>query len=353
LADPEIEIGGSIDQFGLNDDESVWEVAIAQEFPLTHRLARERDLSAADLALAQAEVRMKEWEFAAIVRRDAIDALAIKTKADLQEQLRAGAEEVASAIKQAFQAAEASQLDVTDSELELRSQIDESRRLRAQEIEANGKLRSHMSLPPDATVNMAGRLGISSRFVPITITDEVLSRRPDLQLHMLKEGRAEAAIALAKSQRWQDVAVKLFMEREAGVDEPDGLERNTFLGIGLSFQLPLRTPVDRLTAEPRGELAMAKATTAALAAQIRNEIATANQIAAERHRIWQQASGETLQLARRHVSEVNEAWQIGKVDFFRLRQAQERALNLEKIAVESLRDFHQARAELQFAAALP
>lgn len=352
LANPEIQIGGGVDQFGLNDDESSWGVAIEQEFPLTHRLARERDLSAADLALAEAEIRLKEWELAAEVRREAIEALAIKSKASLQNELRQGAEEMARIIKDAFKAAEASQLDVTDSELELRSQIDELQRLRAEEMAANGKLREHMSLPSNASITMMGRLDQDSSFAPVSITDSLVSQRPDLQLHVLIESRAEAAIALAKSQRWQDVAVRLFMEKEAAVDEPIGLERNTFLGVGFSFQLPLRTPVERMTAESRGQLTAAKANTSALATRIRNEIATANQTAAERERIWRQTNGETLKLARRHVREVNEAWKLGKVDFFRVRQAQERALNLEKIALESLREFHLARAELQHVAAL-
>ncbi len=163
---------------------------------------------------------------------------------------------------------------------------------------------------------------------------------------MLRERRAEAAIALAKSQRWQDVAVRLFLEHEVAVDEPIGLERNSFVGIGFSLPLPLRTPEARLTDQPRGELAAAQASTAALAAQIRNEIATSNEIVAERRRIWVEASGETLELARRHVREMWEAWERSKVTLNRLQQAQDRALNLETAAVDSLRAFHQARAHL-------
>lgn len=351
LDDPEFEMGANTDQWGLNDNEGIVEIALSQKFPLTDRLKRERNVSEVDLALAKAEVRVAEWHLASQVRTTAIDALTLQQRIQLHEQLRSVLTDLFEQIDRAFQEGEASQLDVTDAKLEVATLVKEIRTLEAELVVLNGQLRGLMGDSSEAQVGVTGHLSVPAHF-QIQATDAVLARRPDMLLSSLQQRRAEASVELARSRRWQDIAVRLFLERETAEDAPEGLERNTFAGVGFSVPLPLRSPESRLTDVPRQQLAGAKASTEARSAVIRNEITTANEDIARRRIVWEQASGETLELARRNVREVREAWQLGKETFVRLQRAQERALGLEENAIEALHEYHQAKARLQKAAGL-
>lgn len=351
LDNPELELTGSTDQWGLNDNESLMEVAISQEFPLTNRLKRERNLSEVDVALAKAEVRVREWELAGKVRTGTVNALAMHRQIRLREDLRDVLSQLVKSVEEAYARAEASQLDVTEAKLEVQMQTKAIRQLESELQLANAELRGLMSLPPDTQVRILGNLASPNGDCRVQPTTEVVARRPDLQLSVLEERRAEAAVALAKSRRWEDIAVKLFMERETAVDEPEGTERNTFLGLSLSVPLPIRTPKARLTDAPKEELATAQASTTAVAAAIHNEIATANEEVVSRRRIYEQASGEILTLARENVDQVKQAWLNGNASILRLQRAQERALSLEEDSIEALHQYHLACARVRKAAA--
>ena len=242
LEDPELELGLSSDQLGLNDDERIFEIAVAQKFPLTKRLERARELSRVDLALAKTEVAVQEWKLAGDVRETAVEYLALKQNLMLHAQIRDVLEEIVSNLEQAFQHAEASQIDVTESKLEVQTQIGHMREVEAKLSAKAAVLRALLGLPAETKVRIQGDLHAPTPHLRTVVTNEMLARRPDLQLRALEENRAKAEIELAKSQRWQDVALRLFLEREASVDDPTGLERNTFLGVSFSIPIPFRTP---------------------------------------------------------------------------------------------------------------
>lgn len=352
LDDPALEASGTMDLPGRDEGEGQFELAIEQRFPLTRRLAREREVSDWDLALAHAEVAVREWQLAGEVQESALRVLGIRSKIQLRERMRDVREELAGNLQQYFERGEASQLDVTEAALEIQAQGKEIGRLRAEEEVLSGELRGLVGLPPASRISMPGGMR-----APVQVAEppdrEVLRQRPDLLLRILQERRAEAAVALAATRRWQDVALRFLLEGEASEDAPEGLERNTFVGAGLSIPIPLRTPQVRMTEAPTRELAAAQASSEALRRSILNEVATAKNALARRREVWLQASGPSLALARRNVEEVRQAWQSGKADFTRLQLAQERTLELEEEAIESLEAYHLAKARLDRAAGYP
>ncbi len=351
LDDPEFEIGANTDRWGLRDGESVLEVGLAQKFPLTGRLKRERDVSEADLALAKAEVRVAEWNLATEVREAGIQVLALQKRLRLHDDLRIVLLDLVEVIEDSLQRAEASQLDLTEAKLELQTQIAAMRNLEAELAEPLGQLRGLLGLSPDTHFTLTGPLSEPTGPLKAGPTPQLIAQRPDLQLSLLREERAQANIELARSRRWQDVAVKLFLERETAQDAPTGLERNTFVGLSLSLPLPLWTPKDRLTDAPERELEAAQASSNALAVRIAHEIASALD-EVEKHRlVWEQAAGENLELADKNVREVREAWQDGRASILRLQRAQERALTLRESAIESLLHYNRALTRLRRATA--
>jgi len=349
LDNPELEVAGATDQFGLNEGESTFQVAFAQRFPVTNRLRREKELSQADLALAESEVNQEQWRLAGEVRTAVAEELSLKERARLRDRFIESYESLVKTLRGAVERGEASQLDLSAVELEAQTRSQELKAIDAERAKIQGELKTLLGVPPATPLVVSN--GILLRPVPLVNMDEhLLAVHPQIQASVLKESRARAVVALAASQRWQDVAVKLFLEKEAAEDAPDGLERNTFAGIGVSVPLPLRTSKRRMTEAHLRELEAARATTEAESIRIRNEVAAAQKELEVRHETAQHAGGEVLQLARRQVEETTQAWKAGQTDFIRLQRAQEQALRLEESAIEALHSYQLARIRLQQAA---
>jgi len=345
LENPELELGASTDQWGLNEGEGMWEVALAQKFPVTDRLRREKAVSQADVALAGAELAIQQWKIGGEVRAAMAEAITLRERAELHVRMVELDQKLVDTIEASRKRGEASQLDLSEAQIEMKTHAQEMRKITAEEAEVKGKLKILLGLEPTATLLV--RNGINLGGIPtVNASAEKLAQHPEIQALALKEQRARASLDLAVAQRWQDVAVRLFLERETAEDEPVGLDRNAFVGVGVSIPLPIRTSRARVSAAPKLEVEAAQATTEAEAARIRQEIATAQIEAQAKRDMALQSTGEILTAARQHVADVTKAWETGQVDLVRLQRAQEQALRLEEAAIDARREYQLAKVRL-------
>ena len=80
---------------------------------------------------------------------------------------------------------------------------------------------------PGATVGIVEGAGFPDSAPPVSVEMEaVLRDRPDYSLLLRSEDLGDAQLKLAMAQRWDDIAVKVFVRHENSVDEPVGLDRN-------------------------------------------------------------------------------------------------------------------------------
>ncbi len=349
LDPPEIEFSASTDQFGLDEDESVIEVGISQRFPLTDRLRREKNLSRVEVAMAEAEIAEARRHLIGEVERTFVDALAANEQVTQLTGIRDLLAGFVETLDRQVAQGTVSSLDVNQAKLD-RQQIEKELQRREMESRRHlGALKTLLGVSDDTRLTLDGDLSLPEGRLPEPGIEAARNRRPDFQLAVLKEDQARAELALADASRWEDVALRLFAEREASVDEPAGLERNRFIGVGISIPLPLKR--ERVVEEPRAALGQAEDNSLALALRIENEIATRHRGRLDLLELARDTVGETLALAESNLDAIAGAYARGQIELVKYQRAQEQLLEAQLSALEARIAWHQAEIDFREAAA--
>ncbi len=350
LDPPEIELSASTDQFGLDDDESLLEIGIAQRFPVTDRLKREKDLSRVEVAMAEAEIAEARRRLIAEVERSFVDTRAAQEEVELLGEIRDLLRGFVETLERQAAQGTVSTLDVNQAKLD-RQQIEKELQRQRTEVERRlSGLKTLLGVTDDTRLRLQGLMGLPDDQPETPALESSRNRRPDFQLSVLREDRARAELALAEAGRWEDVAVRLFAEREASVDEPEGLERNRFVGVGVSIPLPLKK--ERVTDEPAAKLGQAEDQSRALALKIENEIAGAAKVRDELLALARDTAGETLSLAEKNLDAISKAYANGQIELVKYQRAQEQLLEARRSALNSRAAYQRAEVDLREAAAL-
>jgi outer membrane protein TolC len=353
LDNPELELAAATDGFGRAEGEALFEIAFVQRFPLTSRLKDAVELRRVEVALAEAEVSEMRRDLAYEVRKACVESAAARRETVLFEKLRATNAELAVFLKDAVGRGEASPLDLAGVDLAGRALTREAVAAKTRATQTLFRLRQHLGLTPDAEIEVAGGLGLPKGApAKLMARDEVLARRPDYQVALVKGDVAKAELALAKAESLEDLALGFFAERERSVDAPGGLEGNTMIGVKASIPLPLRKKNEAEIASAEIGIDQAKLTVEGTALEIENELAAALEQRLAAYAAAREGSGEILELAEQNLNDFREAHASGQASLQQVQRAQEQKLELEKSALELERDYHLADAEVRHSAAL-
>ncbi|MCB1065381.1 MAG: TolC family protein [Verrucomicrobiae bacterium] len=349
LDNPELEMNLSDDGAGLNDNEGIFEVAFSQRFPITSRLKDEKRLRGYQVVLAEAEIAEQRRELAGQVDLAAVELMATRAVSERQQKLSALNQKIVAFLAEQVAQGQASNLDLTQAKLTGRSIDQTIQALAALENTRQLELKQLMGISPEQPIRLTSELVLPGNQPDKRLATESLFRmRPDFILAVSRIDEAEAAIALEKSKRWADVAVKVFGEQERAVDEPTGLERNSFLGVGISIPLPIRqrnqvgiekSLIDREAAERSVD---------AIRFHIRSEYEEAFQHRLANWKLASEASGDVLSLAEGNFAEFQKAYQQGQASLLQVQRAQEQQLELETAAIQSIANYYRSDAQLRF-----
>ncbi len=348
LENPELEVSASTDAIGLDENEAAYEVAFAQSFPLTSRLRDERELRRVQVLLAEVELAEKRRELAYAVAVNVNDLLTTRRKLALEEELRSISDEIENFLTERVKLGEASALDVTQVRLTGISLDREIRALKAEAGRLSLRLKKQLGFSPGHQVEIAGELKLPDtapeEMVPL---EGVLEKRPDYLKALVTADESRAELALAEARRWEDVSVRVFLEREHSVDEPAGLERNTFAGLGVSLPLPFWNRNEQEREEARINTEAAARTVEAVKFAIHSELETALQARQAAYVSAAEASGEVLDLAEKNLADFRTAYENGQASLLQVQRAQEQLLELQTAAFDLLRDYHLSDAEVK------
>jgi len=350
LENPEFELNVSDDGIGRNEGERNYEVAFAQRFPLTSRLRHEKGLRRHQILLAEAEIAERRRELAGEIDRAFVELLATRERERLVREGLALNAEILRFLEEKAAGGEVSKLDAMQAKLATRTLGQERDRLAAQEQQQRLALLRHLGL--DATSNL--RLDVALDLPAATPSgkadlDTILSRRPDHVLALAKINEARAALVLEEAKRWEDVSVRLFVEGERAVDAPNGLERNTFGGIGISIPLPLRNRNQGGIEQAKLDGEEASRGVEAARFKIRGECEEAYRARLDAWKLAREAADELPALAKEQLDEVRKAHAQGEATFLQVRQAQEQLLEVRRAALDFLADYHLAEARVRLA----
>lgn len=350
LKNPELEVTAADDSLGLGDDERTLEVAFSQRFPLTSRLHDEKSVRRAQVLLAEAEIAERRRQLAYEVDQAATRLMASRARLSVSSKLTDLNTGIVNFLRPLVERGEASSLDVTQAELNGRSLQQEISAMRNEERQQALRLARLLGIDPKQQVRIKRGLQLPlTRPSPAPVSDtELYRRRPDHLLTLASHDVARAEALLADANRWEDIAMKVFVEREQSVDAPDGLERNTFAGIGVSFPLPLRQRNEDAIEQARIDIEAAEKSRTAREFHIRSEYEAALQASRDAHALAIEASGTVIELAEKNLEEFRKYHQQGQASLLQVQRAQEQLLELHNSSLTFVEAYHLAEAQLRF-----
>lgn len=350
LDNPELEVTAADDSIGLGDDERSLEVAFKQSFPLTTRLRDEKSVRRAQVLLAEAEIAERRRQLAYEVDQASTLLMVSRAKLSVSQKLVQLNTEILDFMRPLVDKGEASPLDVTQVKLTNRSLTQNIGSLKNAERQQALHLAKLLGIDPKTEVRIKRglQLPLTQPAPPQLSNAELFRRRPDHLLTLAQHDVAQAEALLADAGRWEDISLKVFIEREQAVDEPDGLERNTFTGIGVSIPLPIRQRNEDAIEQARIDIEAAEKSRTAREFNIRSEYEAALHAARDAHALAAEASGSVIKLAERNLTDFRNTYEQGQASLLQVQSAQEQLLELHNAALTYVEDYHLSEAHLRF-----
>ena len=326
------------------------EFALTQSLPVTARLRHEKEVSLAELQAAIEEVNDFERRLIGKVREGIVDVVALQShKANHAKQVRVVLD-LLSFIEAQVEKGERSVIDANQVKVE-RTQLGlEMRRLENARLQALGQLKPLLGLSPDAHLIVDDRLPPMRTMVK---SSPHLEARPDYRAAFHLSEAAEREIALERAKRYDDLSVGLFVERAREEDAPDGLERETAVGVRVSFPLPFWTKNEGAIEEKMAKHARLTKEMDALAKQALHETSNAEQAMESQAQLLAEIDASLMPEVRKQVEALEEAYEQGLTDLQSVLRARRQVIELSAARIDALRDYHRARVQLETALATP
>ena len=348
LENPELELG-YVDDFAFKSEgERVGSLGLAQSFPVTARLAREKDVAGKDVAIAEAEVRDFVRNLVAEVQSAFYSVRALDEQLGVNRQLVASVREVEDATARRLEAAEVSPAEVSVLRIErLRLEQDAQRLIRERDVTAAALARL-LGRETPAGMRPVGELDPGRLSSPPGTND--LGGRPDLEAARQGIERADADRALARAEVWEDWTVGLGYERERAVfDAPIGIKRDSFLSLGIAVPIPLFNRQQGRIAAAEAELRRSRRSRDALVLRIEEEVRAAEARFRTLRSSVDAYAQEILPEATRSQELFERGYRRGLVGIAELLQAQRQYIESRAFYFELLGDLRQAAVELEAA----
>ncbi len=352
LENPELELGYADDFAFKSEGERVGSVGFAQSFPVTARLAREKDVAGKDVAIAEAEVRDFIRTLVADVQSAFFSVRALDERLDVNRQLIESVRRVEQATARRVEAAEASPAEVSLLRIErLRLEQDAQRLLREREVAA-ALLARLLGRSTPAGLTPVGELDPGPMPSPTAPSAAVPDSRdrPDLEAAGRGIERADADRALARAEVWEDWTVGLGYERTRDVfDDPIGVKRDSFLALGVTVPFPLWNRQQGRIEAAEAELRRSRRSRDALVLRIEEEVRAAEARVRTLRASVDAYAEEILPEATRSQGLFERGYRQGLVGIAELLQAQRQYNESRALYFELLGDLRQATIELEAA----
>lgn len=342
LDNPELSLEYALDKAFNNEGEYAYSIGFEQRFPVTNRLKLLRHVSALEVQLAESELRNRQR----LLIRDVELALDTITSLDdrlsLLNEVIELQESFTTFLEKRIQNGEASTLDLNQVRVTQFAVKQDIQSLTKERHTAMGELRSLLGIPQDVEIEiLPGQSGQDVLPDMTNLSGELMEVHPEYQFKTLLAEIAQGQTAVAKAERWADIAVEIFFEEERAVDEPIGRETVRFFGIGVSIPLPLND-------KNRGEIEARRLRerkiyheTTALKLRLENEANALRQNAEATHLQLTEYRESALGLVEQNLEEINRAYAAGQVDLGEVFRVQEQRLEIKTAQVALRHELNQ------------
>ncbi|MDB3959122.1 TolC family protein, partial [Opitutales bacterium] len=261
-------------------------------------------------------------------------------------------EDFAVFLKNRIEKGEASTLHLNQVQVSLFSVKQEIQNLTKKRNRALGSLRSLLGLEPGIEVEiLAEQAQLTSLPEMMALDGEDLRSHPEYQLKASLAEIARGQTALSKAKHWADIAVEIFFEEERGVDEPSGLGRDRFFGIGVSIPLPLHDKNRGEIEASRFREQQVRYELNAVSLRLKNEAEALRRNAEATYRQAAKYKESAVTLVEQNLKDINNAYAAGQVDLGEVFRVQEQHLNIQTAQLELWHELKQILIEWRAATA--
>lgn len=237
---PELELSGLSDVAFRNDGAGAFTVGLNQTFPLTARLSLAREAGRLDVLRAMREIRNHERLLIAKVRQTSIQILESNAQSEVLGELLAAADASAKLTQQRLEAGQGSLSEKSLSLLEQRRISNELESASMERDLAMLELKTLLGLSAKEPLAISDTLeGIVKKLSPLANARPDSIHRPDVDLLLLESEKAGIETALAKAEAWEGIRIGIEYAFDQNMDEPEGLGTDNFLGLSVSVPLPV------------------------------------------------------------------------------------------------------------------
>lgn len=348
LENPELELAYA-DDFAFNSEgERAGSVGFSQSFPVSARLAREKEVAGKDVAIAEAEIRDFVRNLVAQVQSAFYSVRALDEQLGVNRQLVASVRKVEDATARRLEAAEASPAELGLLRIERLRLEQAAQRLIGERAVSTAVLVRLLGRDAPAGMTPVGELDPGMLSASPSANDP--GNRPDLEAARRGVERADADRALARAEVWRDWTLGLGYEGERQVfDTPIGIKQDSFLSFGLTVPLPLWDRQQGRIAAAVAERRRSSRLRDALILRIAEE----NRAAEARVRTLRASvdayAQDILPEATRTQELFERGYRQGLVGIAELLQAQRQYNEARALYIELMGDLRQASIELEAA----
>lgn len=339
---PELESGLETSALTGSEGQDKWDVGFSLTIPLSGRLGHQKRAANRLIERATWDIQDAERLLTLKVTRAFTQVVAIQEQLKVLDVLIQLNRKLSETAEARFGQGEVSQTEVQISEVELRQDLVEQKRLQAEYKISTSALNLLMGRPPSTTPSVVmGKLD----YKPITLdldqlTQWALDHRPDVKSLDAAIQQGEALVNLAKAKRLQDLKVSSFYQ---GSENP---EDDNLIGFRFSLPLPI---FDRKKGDIKEAVAQqqtAEITKEFIDLRVEREV---EQLVAQLTALQEVVGSykeEILTTLESSIQTIQDAYAQGQVGFFEVIQIEERLVNFKRSYVEALTNYVTTRAEL-------
>jgi outer membrane protein TolC len=338
--------------FFSNQLDAAYVLQASQKFPTNGKRGARGRVVAAEAGAAYAEVvdaRLRIREAATIAY---FDYFLVYRQLQLNDENRTAVAQFRSAALARYQANTATEQDVLQADVQLieldRKQI-ELERMR--EV-ARSRLNTFLLRPPDDSLPPPPpRVPDPAELPPVAVVrDFALRQRPDLAAILARIRTEQAALDLARREYTPDI--DLF----AGYNsmwQPASVMKDMRGQVGVNVNLPRHARRNSAVREASFRLAQRRAEYDQRVADIQFEVQSAYEQVRESSRTVTIFNERLLPTARQNVASALANYNVGKIDFLTLIQAERQLIELRDRHQQALADYYRRLATLERAVAGP
>jgi len=340
---PELEIeledfGGSGELSGIGGAETT--IQLSQLIPLGGKITKRQTVYAHGTALSSLDYESAKLDVCAELTNSFIDLLFIQHKQQLSQELVNISKQVAASINQRVQAGKDSPLDLSKARIAAAYAVLQHQDMLRYENVYRKRLASFWAERTPRFSAVTGSLEQIRQVPESAVLENLLGQNPDVVRWVIAVQQRKAEAALARAEAVPDVTVS------GGVKYFNELDDTAFV-IGLSMPLPVTDRNQGGRIEARENLKKVRQEKDAAMRSVWNEL---DRLCADLQTAYTKAhilQNDILKASEEVFNGSRISYEEGKIDYLALLDAQRVYFESRSEYLDTLRDYHLRRTELE------